>query len=78
MLINVFKAKINGHSIMDNVGIRVSTRQIKEFSTFSVSNELRHSPSVRCVIAANDRWRFLDVLSKTMSPLRTLSIRESV
>jgi hypothetical protein len=35
-LINVFKGKINYHSIMDTVGIRVPTRQIGGFSTFSV------------------------------------------
>jgi hypothetical protein len=53
-LINIFKGKINCHSNMDTVGIRVLTRQVREFSTFSVSSALRHSPSARCVIAAND------------------------
>jgi hypothetical protein len=43
-LINVFEGKINCHSIMDTVGIRVPTRQIREFSTFSVSSALRNSP----------------------------------
>jgi hypothetical protein len=52
-LINVFKGKINCHSIMDTVGIRVPTRKIREFPTFSVNSALRHSPSARCVIAAN-------------------------
>jgi hypothetical protein len=32
-LINVFKGKINRHSIMGTVGIRVPTRKIREFST---------------------------------------------
>jgi hypothetical protein len=53
-LINVFKGKINCPSILDTVGIRVPTRQIKEFSTFSVSIALKHSPSARRVIAAKD------------------------
>jgi hypothetical protein len=52
--INVFKGKINCHSIMDTVGIRMPTRQIREFSTFSVSSALRNSPSARCVIATNE------------------------
>jgi hypothetical protein len=42
-LINVFKGKINFHSFMDTVGTRVPTRQIREFSTFSVSSALRQS-----------------------------------
>jgi hypothetical protein len=57
-LINVFKGKINCPSILDTVGIRVPTRQIREFSTFSVSSALKHSPSARCVIAANDVCRY--------------------
>jgi hypothetical protein len=52
-LINVFKGKINYQSIMDTVGIRVPTRQIREISTFSVSSALINSPSARCVIATN-------------------------
>jgi hypothetical protein len=38
---------------MDTVGVRVPTRQIREFYTFNVSGTLRNSPSARCVIAAN-------------------------
>jgi hypothetical protein len=73
-LINIFKGKINFHSIMDTVGIRVATRQMTEFSTFSVSSVLSRSPSARCVIAANDIRKFLDLfLAKTLSPLRTIS-----
>jgi hypothetical protein len=33
---------------------RVPTRQMREFSTFSVISALRHSPSARCASAAND------------------------
>jgi hypothetical protein len=43
---------------MDTVGIRVPTRQIREFYTFSVSSAVRHSPSARCIIAANDMQIF--------------------
>jgi hypothetical protein len=55
--INIFKGKINCHSIIDTVGIRVPTRQIREFSTFSVSSALRHSPSARRVIAKKEICR---------------------
>jgi hypothetical protein len=44
-LINVFKGKINCPCILDTVGIRVPTRQIREFYTFNVSSALKHSPS---------------------------------
>jgi hypothetical protein len=77
-LINIFKSKINCHSIMDTVGIRVSTRQIRDFSTFSVSSPLRHSPSVRCGSAANDICRLLDIFGKdTVSFEDTFCVRES-
>jgi hypothetical protein len=39
-LINVFKNKIDC-SIMDTVGLRVPTKQIRDFSTFNVSNVSR-------------------------------------
>jgi len=68
-LINVFKGKINCHSILDTVGIRAPTRQIREFSTFSVSSALRHSPSARCVTAANDACRFFNDFTKKQYPL---------
>jgi hypothetical protein len=76
-LINVFKGKINCPSIFDTAGIRLPTRQIREFSTFSVSSALKHSPSARCVIAANDVCRYLDIFQKkTISTLRILSLNE--
>jgi hypothetical protein len=77
--INIFKGKINCHSIMDTVGIRVPTRQIRECSTFSVNSVQRHIPSARCVIAANDICRFLDIFGKNDVSFEDIfSIRESV
>jgi hypothetical protein len=77
-LINIFKSKINCHSIMDTVGIRVPTRQIRDFSTFSISSGLRHSPSVRCASAANETCRLLDIFGKdTVSFEDTFCARES-
>jgi hypothetical protein len=43
---------------MDIVAIRVPTRQIRDFSTFSVSSALRCGPSARCIIATNDMQIF--------------------
>jgi hypothetical protein len=64
---------------MDAVDIRVPTGQIREFSIFSVSIALRHSPSARCVIAANDTSRFLDIFSKNIISFEdTFSKGESV
>jgi hypothetical protein len=80
-LINVFKGKINCHSITVTVGIRMPTRQIREFSTFSVNNALIHRPSARCAIAANDigLCRLLDFFSKNnVSSEDTFSIRQRV
>jgi hypothetical protein len=64
---------------MDTVGIRVSTRQIRKFSTFSVSSALRNSPSGRCVIAANEICRFLDIFGKNIVSFKdTFSILEGI
>jgi hypothetical protein len=64
---------------MDTVGIRVPTRQIREFYTFSVSSALSNSPSARCVIAANEICRFLDIFwQKVVSFEDTFSILEGI
>jgi hypothetical protein len=63
---------------MDTVGIRVPTRQIRDFSTFIVSSALRHSPSIRCASAANDICRLLDIFGKaTVSCEDNFCVRES-
>jgi hypothetical protein len=59
LFINVFKGKINFYSIMDVIGVPVPTRQIKEFSTSSVSSAFRHSPSARCITATGNIRKFL-------------------
>jgi hypothetical protein len=64
---------------MDPIGIHVPTRQIREFSTFSVSSELRNSLSARCVIAANEICRFLDFFGKNIISFEdTFSILEGI
>jgi hypothetical protein len=63
---------------MDTVGIRVPTRQIRDFSTFNVSSSLRHGPSVRCASAANYICRFLDIFGKDIVSFEdTFRVRES-
>jgi hypothetical protein len=48
---------------MDTVGIPVSTRHTRQYSTSSLSSALRYSPSDRCVIVANDIRKLLDIFS---------------
>jgi hypothetical protein len=62
-LINVFKNKIGWCSVMHTVGLCVPTKQIRDFSTFNVSNISRLSHSTRCITAANI-CKALDVFSK--------------
>jgi hypothetical protein len=50
-LINVFSGTKQCPSVLETVGIRVPTRNIRNFNTFSCS--LSHCPSARCVSAAN-------------------------
>jgi hypothetical protein len=49
---------------MDTVGLLVTTKKIKDISTLNVSNVSRHSPSTRCVTAASNICKSLDVFSK--------------
>jgi hypothetical protein len=49
-LINVFSGTKHWPSVLETLGIRVPTRNIRNFNTFSCS--LSHCPSARCVSAA--------------------------
>jgi hypothetical protein len=61
-LISVFKNRTECGSIMDTVGLRVPTKQIKDFSTFKVSMfqdlALQQGTS-QLQIASADLWTFL-------------------
>jgi hypothetical protein len=59
----LIKNKIDCCSVMENVGLRVPTKQLRDFSTFNVSSVSRLSPSPRCVTAANI-CKSLDVFNK--------------
>jgi hypothetical protein len=62
-LVNVLKDKVSC-SVMDTVDFRVPTRQIKDFSNFSVNNVSRLSPSSRCIKAAKNICKFLGFFNK--------------
>jgi hypothetical protein len=66
--ISVFKNKIDCCSFMNTVGLRVPTKHIRNFSTFTASGVSRLSPSLRCVKAANKICKFL---VNSGFPLRT-------
>jgi hypothetical protein len=77
-LINVFKNKIDCCSIMNTVGLRVPTKHIRDFSIFIARGVSRLSPSSRCVKAANDICKFLDVFNKQCVSLEdTFSVVQS-
>jgi hypothetical protein len=64
---------------MATTGIRVPTKQIQEFSTFNVSSALRHSPSARYVIAADEICRSLEIFDKSLVSFKdTFCLRENV
>jgi hypothetical protein len=65
-LVNIFKNRINCCSIVGTVSLRVSTKQIRDFSIFNVTNTgiSRIIPSSRCVTAGNSIWKCLDFFNK--------------
>jgi hypothetical protein len=50
-------------SVLETVGLRVPTRNIRNFTTFSCL--FSHCPSVRCVSAANAVCNSIDIFSKS-------------
>jgi hypothetical protein len=63
---------------MDTVGLRVPTKQIRDFSTFKVINVSRLNLSTRRVTVANSICRSLDVFSKHTNSIEdTFSFAQS-
>lgn len=59
--------------------IIIITRQIREFSTSSVSTALSYIPSAKWLIAGDDIYRFFDIFGKNnVSLAGTFSIPERV
>jgi hypothetical protein len=77
-LIDVFKGKINCHSITDTVGIRVSARQIRESSICNVNSAQGHWSTARRVTAGNDVQIFGHVQQKQCLFEDTFLTQESV
>jgi hypothetical protein len=48
-----FKCNIACPSTIDSVGLRIATRSIRDFYTFSVHRNFKASPFTRCASAAN-------------------------
>ena len=52
-LFNVLRSRYQCESLLEAVGVRVPTRNIRDFSLFSCPPSLRSSPAFRCVGSAN-------------------------
>jgi hypothetical protein len=63
-LINVFKGKISCSSVFDTVSLRIPTRSISDYTTFTVHRNFKVIPSARCVSAANEVCRCIDIFNK--------------
>jgi hypothetical protein len=57
--------------VLDAVGLRVPSRNIRNLSTFSCSSA--HCPTARCVVAANSVCEFIDIFSKLYLSLKSLA-----
>ncbi|PNF24361.1 hypothetical protein B7P43_G11030 [Cryptotermes secundus] len=71
-LICVFKGDKNCPSVLETVGIRAPSRNIRNFSLFCCSSS--HCPSARCVSAANLVCNSLDIFSNSKISLKNLTI----
>jgi hypothetical protein len=80
LLLLIFsRAKFNCYSSMDTIGIYVPAMQIREFRTFNVNIALRHGPSTKCIVSANDICSLLDIFGKNIVFFEdTFSILEGV
>jgi hypothetical protein len=60
----VFKGKISWSSVFDTVSLRIPTRSIRDYTTFTVHRNFKVSPSDRCVSAVNAVCRSIDIFNK--------------
>jgi hypothetical protein len=56
------KAKLVAHLFLI-VNLRISTRSVRDCSTFTVHRNFKVSPSARCVSAANADCRSIDIFN---------------
>jgi hypothetical protein len=63
-LINTFNGKISCSSVLDTVSLRITTRSIRDYCTFTVHRNFKVSPSITCVSAAKAAYRSTDIFNK--------------
>jgi hypothetical protein len=71
-LINAFYGTKNCPSVLETVGLRIPTRNIRNFTTFSCP--FSHCLSARCVSAANAVCKSIDIFRKPCWSLSSLSL----
>jgi hypothetical protein len=69
-LIYVFRGTKFCPCVLETVGLRVPTRNIRSFSMFSCSSS--HCPTARCVSAANSVCNFVDIFTNSYLSLESL------
>jgi hypothetical protein len=67
--INVFLGSKPCPSTMDIIGLRIPTRNLRDFSLFHVSSSYTNCPSGRCATAANSVCNQLDVFRRQIVTL---------
>jgi hypothetical protein len=60
-------------SVFDTVSLRITTRSIRDYSTFTVHRNFKVSPSARCVSAANAVCRIIGIFNKDCIRLADVS-----
>ena len=65
-VINVLLRSKSCPSTLDIIGLRVPTRNLRDFSLFHVSSYYKNCPSGRCVTAANSICNNMDVFRRNL------------
>jgi hypothetical protein len=72
-LINLSKGKMSCSSVFDTVSLRIPTRSVRDYSTFTLHRNFKVSPAARCVSAANAVCRSIDIFNKDCIRLTDVS-----
>jgi hypothetical protein len=68
-VINVFLGSKSCPSTLDIIGLRVPTRNLRDFPLFHVSSSYKNCPTARCATAANSVCNQLDVFRRQIVTL---------
>jgi hypothetical protein len=63
-LVNVCKGKIGCSSVLDIVSLRIPTRSVRDYSTPTAHRKFKVTPSTRCVSAAIEVCRSIDIFKR--------------